>query len=112
NRFAIKFFFSNAPQMKALSGANVPGFGTDEKQNNRLLSLQAIHIFSQNAIDEARVGYNFIRADRVSQNPVNDSDLGILRANAGAYPGLGLIRIGPVGTGALTIGSSNGADQQ
>src|SRR5205823_11428369 len=44
---AVKFFFSNAPQFFALpsggGGANVPGFGVDQKQNNRLISLQDIH---------------------------------------------------------------------
>jgi hypothetical protein len=45
---------------------------------------------------------------------VKDSDVGIKRANAGAYPGLGLIRIGTAealgigtaGTNALTIGNA------
>lgn len=110
DRFAIKFFFSNAPQTKALDGANVPGFGRDEKQNNRLISLQGSHVFSQNTIIEARAGYNFIRADRYAQSPVKDSDLGIQRANADAYPGLGLTRIG--GSGALVVGSANGSDQR
>ncbi|HET9220148.1 MAG TPA: carboxypeptidase regulatory-like domain-containing protein, partial [Terriglobia bacterium] len=110
DRFAIKFFFSNAPQTKALDGANVPGFGRDEKQNNRLISLQGSHVFNQNTIIEARAGYNFIRADRYAQSPVKDSDLGIQRANADAYPGLGLNRIGPAG--ALVVGSANGSDQR
>jgi Carboxypeptidase regulatory-like domain len=108
DRFAIKFFFSNAPQTKALDGANVPGFGRDEKQNNRLISLQGSHVFSQDTIIEARAGYNFIRFDRYAQSPVKDSDLGIQRANADAYPGLGLTRIGPAG--ALVVGSANGSD--
>ena len=110
DQFAIKFFFSNAPQTKALDGANVPGFGRDEKQNNRLISLQGSHVFSQNTIIEARVGYNFILADRYAQSPVKDSDLGIQRANAAAYPGLGLTSIGP--QGALAVGSANGSDQR
>src|SRR5262249_18437223 len=46
NRLATKFFFSNAPQFVALptGGANVPGFGADQQQNNRLISVQDIHI--------------------------------------------------------------------
>lgn len=105
---ATRFFFSNASQFSALpsGGANVPGFGADQKQNNRLISLQDIHIFSPGTINEARAGYSFIRGDTSGQNPLRDSDLGIKRANASAYPGLGIIRIGPNGTNAVAIGNA------
>jgi hypothetical protein len=100
---AAKFFFSNAPQFSALpgGGANVPGFGADREQNNRLFSVQDIHTFSARTVNEARVGYSFIRSDNFGRNPVKDSDVGIRRANADAYPGLGLIRIE-----ALSIGNA------
>ncbi len=103
---AVKFFFSNAPQFDALpnSAANVPGFGADRKIDNRLFSVQSIHTFGARTVNEARAGYSLIRDDSFGRHPVKDSDVGIKRANAGAYPGLGLIRIG---TGeALTIGNS------
>jgi hypothetical protein len=108
NSLAAKFFFSNAPQFFALpdGGANVPGFGADRKQNNRIVSVQDIHILSPRAVNEARVGYSVIRQDTFGQSPVKDSDVGIRRANASVYPGLGLIRIGPAGTNALTIGNA------
>jgi len=105
---AVRFFFSNAPQFLALpnSGANVPGFGADLEQDNRLLSIQNIHSFSSRIINEARAGYSFIRANMSGQNPVKDSDLGMRRANASTYPGLGAIRIGPTGTNSIAIGNS------
>ena len=105
---ALRLFFSNAPQFLALpfGGANVPGFGADQKQDNRLISIQNIHIFSARTVNEARAGYSFIRGDMFGQNPVRDSDLGIRRANANVYPGLGIIRIGPTGTNAVTIGNA------
>jgi hypothetical protein len=105
---ALRFFFSNAPHFFALpsGAANVPGFGADQKQNNRLISIQDIHIFSSRTINEVRAGYSFIRGDMSGQNPVRDSDIGIRRANANSYPGLGLIRIGPTGTNALAIGNA------
>lgn len=105
---AVRFFFSNAPQFLALpnSGATVPGFGADLEQGNRLFSVQNIHSFSPRIINEARAGYSFVRANMSGQNPVRDSDLGIRRANAGVYPGLGAIRIGPTGTNAIAIGNS------
>jgi len=105
---AARFFFSNGPQFIALpgGGANVPGFGADQNQNNRLISIQDIHIFNPRTINEARVGYSFIRGDTSGQNPVRDSDLGITRSNANAYPGLGVVRIGATGTNAMVIGNS------
>ena len=105
---AVRFFFSNAPQFFALpvGGANVPGFGADQKQNNRLISVQNIHMFSPRTINEARAGYSFVRGDTSGQNPLKDSDLGIKRTNASAYPGLGLIRIGPTATNGVAIGNA------
>jgi hypothetical protein len=105
---AGRVFFSNAPQFFALptNGANVPGFGADQEQNNRLFSLQHVRTINAKTINEARAGYNFIRADTVGQIPLNDSAVGITRANAAAYPGLGIIRIGPDGTNAVAIGNA------
>ena len=113
---AAKFFFSNAPQFAALPGnaANVPGFGADRKNDNRLFSVQSVRTFGARAVNEARVGYSRVYADSFGRHPVKDSDVGIRRANADAYPGLGLIRInsagalgiGPAGANALTIGNA------
>ncbi|MCA1837230.1 MAG: carboxypeptidase-like regulatory domain-containing protein [Actinobacteria bacterium] len=112
---AVKFFFSNAPQFTALpsGGANVPGFGADVKNDNRLFSVQSIHTFGARTVNEARVGYSVVRSDSFGRQPVNDSDVGIRRANASAYPGLGSIRIGggavgvgTAGSNALTIGNA------
>lgn len=105
---AGRLFFSNAPQFFALpfNGANVPGFGADQVQNNRLFSVQHVRTINTKAINEARIGYNFIRADTVGQTPIYDSAVGIARANANAYPGLGIIRIGPEGTNAVAIGNA------
>ena len=112
---AVKFFFSNAPQFSALprGGASVPGFGADQTNDNRLISVQNIHTFSERTINEARVGYSVVRTDSFGRHAVNDSDVGIKRANAGVYPGLGLIRIsgaaigvGVTSSNALSIGNA------
>ena len=105
---SVKFFFSNSHQFLALpgGGANVPGFGADLTQNNRLVTVQSVHLFSARTVNEARAGYSLIRSDAIGQNPVKDSDSGIKRANASLYPGLGSIRIGPTGTNALAIGNA------
>jgi hypothetical protein len=113
---AMKFFFSNAPQFSAIpgNGTNVPGFGADQKNDNRLFSVQDIHTFGARTVNEARIGYSLIFSDSFGRHPVKDSDVGIRRANASAYPGLGMIRIGAAealaignaGTNALAIGNA------
>lgn len=108
---AAKFFFADAPQFYALGGATfstgsgLPGFGTERTVNNRILSLQEVHTFSPITVNEARFGYNFIRSDEVSQEPIHDSDVGIHRPTADAFPGLPLILLARDSEGA-TIGSS------
>jgi hypothetical protein len=107
DRLSVKFFYSNAPQFMAMpdGGANVPGFGADRKQDNRLLSIQYVRAFSSHTVNEARAGYSVIRKDTFGRQPVRDADFGISRANAAAYPGLGLILIGPAPAG-LAIGNA------
>jgi hypothetical protein len=105
---AAKFFFSNGSQFLALpsGGAVVPGFGADQDQRNRILSVQHVHSFGPRTINEARFGYSLIQYDALGENPIKDSDVGIKRANANAFPGLGLIRVGATGGNALTIGNA------
>jgi hypothetical protein len=108
-------FFSNGPLFFALpsGGANVPGFGADQQQRNALVSVQENHVFGPNLINEVRVGYSFIRGDAIGQNPIRDTDLGITRANAQQFPGLGVIRIGPNGTNGIAFGNAgNNVDTQ
>jgi len=103
---AVKFFFANAPQTLTLpsfrgTGPNVPGFGNDQINNNRVLALQEVHIFRPSLLNEARAGYTFIRNDTSPHEPLNDSDLGIARSTAHQYPGLPLIRIAPAAGGVI-----------
>lgn len=107
DRLAVKFFFSNTPKFLGLAGgSNVPGFSADFTQQNRLVSVQHIHILDPKTVNEARAGYNFIRGNSVGIETFKDSDFGINRANANDYPGLGSIRIGPSGTNAIAIGNA------
>ena len=110
NWLAMKFFFLNSPQTNALpAGPNVPGFAANQGSGSRLVSLQDIHTFSPTVINEARIGYNFLRFDNFPDEPVKDSEVGISRANANIFPGLPLIRIAPnaggviFGTGTVNI---------
>jgi outer membrane receptor protein involved in Fe transport len=111
---SAKFFFANAPQFSALvggafgeaafGGANLPGFGMQIENDNRVLSVSYIHLFGPNTVNEARFGYNFIRNNQLPQEPIRDSDLGIQRTTAENFPGLPLILLAREAQGA-SVGS-------
>jgi len=105
NWLTAKFFLANAPWTLAMfNGPNVPGFDDERQLNHRLLSIQDIHTFNPRLLNEARLGYNFVRNNSFPQEPIRDSDVGIRRSNAGSFPGLPLIRIAPNARG-LTFGT-------
>ena len=107
-----KFFFAHAPLFSALSGSNfgvpssLPGFGTYINVDDHVLSLQEIHTFSPVAVNEARLGYSFLRHDEVPQESLQDAALGMQRSTAAQYPGLPLILLGR-DEGAGSIGTSD-----
>jgi hypothetical protein len=106
NWLSIKFFFVNAPQTLAISGAaNVPGVPVEQVNNNRLISIQDVHSFNPKVTNEARAGYNFIRANAFTRQPLNDTDVGIKRSTAVAFPGLPSISIASESAGIL-LGTS------
>ena len=95
---SAKFFFANAPLFAALvggayGGANLPGFGMQIENDNRLLGVAFVRRLGTNKINEARFGFNFIRNNQFPQEPIRDSDVGLQRPNATLYPGLSLIYI-------------------
>jgi hypothetical protein len=103
---AMKFFFANTAQFLTLpsfrgTGPNVPGFGTDQTFNNRLISIQDIHSFHPKLTNELRLGYAFNSNNTLPQEPVTDAEVGISRANSSALPGLSLVRIAPAAGGVI-----------
>jgi hypothetical protein len=109
NSLAVKFFFANTSQFLALpsfrgTGPNVPGFGTDQTFNNRLVSIQDIHSFSPTFTNELRLGYAFSSNNTLPQEPITDAEVGISRSNSSTLPGLSLIRIAPA-AGGVVIGT-------
>jgi hypothetical protein len=109
NTLAVKFFFANQTQELALpsfrgTGPNVPGFGTDQTFDNRVLTVQNVHAFTPTSFNEVRAGYALNRNRTVPQVPITDTQVGIARSNAGVLPGLPLIRIAP-GAGGVIIGT-------
>jgi len=106
NSLAMKFFFANTSQFLALpsfrgTGPNVPGFGTDQTFNNRLISVQDIHSFNPKLTNEFRLGYAFNSNNTFPQEPVTDAQVGISRSNSSELPGLSLIRIAPTAGGVI-----------
>ena len=106
NSLTMKFFFANTSQFLALpsfrgTGPNVPGFGTDQTFNNRLISIQDIHSFHPKLTNELHLGYAFNSNNTLPQEPVTDGEVGISRANSSALPGLSLIRIAPAAGGVI-----------
>ena len=109
NWLTARVFFANAPSVLVLpsfrgTGPNVPGFGFDQANNVRLAVVQDIHALSPHVFNEMRIGYSIHLNNFIPQEPVNDSDIGIRRANASFRPGLPLIRIAP-SAGGLVIGT-------
>ena len=106
NFLAAKFFFANTSQFLALpsfrgTGPNVPGYGTDQTFNNRLIAIQDVQSYGPTVTNEIRVGYALNTNTTTPQEPVTDADVGISRPNSGELPGLSLIRIAPAAGGVI-----------
>jgi hypothetical protein len=106
---STRIFVANTPSTLALpslrgAGPNVPGFGFEQENNNRLIVVQGVHTFSSTLVNEARIGYAANQNSIVPQEPVRDSDVGIRRSTAEAFPGLPLIRIAAP-AGGIVIGT-------
>jgi hypothetical protein len=109
NRLSARVFVANTPSTLALpsfrgAGPNVPGFGFDQANNNRLVVVQDVHAFSSSVFHEARTGYAANRNYIVPQEPIRDSDVGMSRSTAQMFPGLPLIRIA-ASAGGIVIGT-------
>src|SRR5664279_14233 len=78
NQLSGKFFYSRAPTMESFTpfAANVPGWGTNELDQNAMLVLSDTHVFNSKLVNIARAGY--MRFDGISAvtNPILASDLG------------------------------------
>src|SRR5262249_31749553 len=106
NSLSAKFFFANTSQFLALpsfrgTGPNVPGFGTHQTFNSRLISIQDVHSFTRAWTNEIRMGYALNTNATTPQEPLTDAEIGISRANSSALPGLSLIRIAPAAGGVI-----------
>lgn len=108
NNLSGRFFYSRAPTSEPFSpnAATVPGWGTNEFDQNAMLILADTHVFNSNLVNIARFG--FIRFDGMSavSSPILASDLGTqsptgLSGSKIPAPGItvdGLFTIGDAGT--------------
>src|SRR5262249_5777464 len=106
NSLTAKFFFADTSQFLSLpsfrgAGPNVPGFGTDQTFNNRLIAIQDVQSHSPTLTNEIRVGYALNTNTTVPREPVTDAGVGISRPNSSELPGLSLIRIAPAAGGVI-----------
>ncbi|MEO6803759.1 MAG: TonB-dependent receptor [Granulicella sp.] len=108
NQISARFFYSRAPTIKPFSSsaANVPGWGTNELDENAMLVLADTHVFNPNLVNIARFGYLRFAGVASVANPVSTADLGTVSPtdSAGAdihAPGItvdGLFTVGDAGT--------------
>jgi hypothetical protein len=105
NVLSGRFFYSREPTSEAFSpnAANVPGWGTNELDENTMFVVADTHAFNANLINVARFG--FMRFDGVSAvaGPIKASDLGMTTPTGvpGTAPGVsigGLFTTGDAGT--------------
>jgi hypothetical protein len=103
NALAGRFFYSHAPTTEPFSpfGANVPGWGTGELDQNTMFVLSDTHAFSPAVVNVARFG--FMRFDGIASitQPITAAALGMATpGDLPEIPGLsvnGLFTIGTAG---------------
>jgi len=108
NQFSEKFFYSKAPTVEPFTpfAANVPGWGTNELDQNAMVVLADTHVFNSRLVNIARAGYMRFDGIAAVSNPILASDIGSQsptgasgdKAVAPALTVDGLFTIGDAGT--------------
>jgi hypothetical protein len=60
-----------------LQGNTIPGFGDHRTAHRQIGTINEVHIFSPNVVNEARIGFNRIAISFVPSTPENPLDFGI-----------------------------------
>lgn len=103
NQLGGRFFYSRASTDEPFSpfGANVPGWGTNELDQNHMLVITDTHVFRANFVNVARLGYMRFDGDAVIAQPIRAADVGMATPSGlPQTPGLsidGLFTIGTAG---------------
>ncbi len=95
NRFSAKFFAANNPATQGLfnlfglaNSLPVPGFGGTANLNQRLLSLDDLHVFSSHVVNDARFGLSIITTGSSPQEPFTAAELGISSPLGNLFTGM------------------------
>ncbi|HEX4750510.1 MAG TPA: carboxypeptidase-like regulatory domain-containing protein [Bryobacteraceae bacterium] len=95
NRLSAKFFWANNPELQALfnsfglgNALPVPGFGANTGFNQRVLSVDDIHIFTPTVVNDLRFGYTTITTTSVPQEPFTSAQLGISSPLSNLFSGM------------------------
>lgn len=112
NQLSGRFFYSHAPTVEAFSpnAANVPGWGTNELDQNTMLVLADTHVFNPQFVNVARFGYMRFAGDSSVQNPILASDIGT--ESPTGLSGAGIAATGITVDGLFTIGDAGTPMQQ
>ena len=103
NQLTGRFFYSRAPTDEPFSpfGANVPGWGTNELDQNNMFVLTDTHVLRPNLVNVAAFGYMRFDGYAVIAQPINAADVGMATPSGlPQTPGLtidGLFTIGTAG---------------
>lgn len=102
HQLAGRFFYSHAPTVEPFSpfGANVPGWGTKETDQNQMFVLSDTYIIKPDLINVARFGFIRFNGDAVIAQPILASQVGI--ATPSGLPETPAIAI----NGLFTIGTA------
>jgi hypothetical protein len=108
NELSGRFFYSHAPTVEPFSpnAANVPGWGTNEVDQNAMLVLADTHVLNPRLVNIARMGYMRFSGISAVSNPILASALGTesptgVASSGVEAPGItvdGLFTIGDAGT--------------
>jgi outer membrane receptor protein involved in Fe transport len=107
NHLAFKGLIANQPTYKPFGTANVPGFGSTQDFKGRIFSLTDTHIFTNNLVNEARMGVSRVLGVVIPDATVLLKSIGMQRFNSADYPDIPLITV----TGAFAIGYDTNGDQ-
>jgi hypothetical protein len=100
-------FQADARQEPTLQLNNIPNFGDTRKSHRQIMTINEIHVFTPNTVNEVRLGYNRIRIDFSPNAALNPADFGM---NIGITSPIGLPQISFRDIG-LNFGGPNGFPQ-
>jgi hypothetical protein len=106
NELSGRFFYSRAPTVEPFSpnAANVPGWGTNEVDENAMLVLADTHVLNPSLVNISRFGYMRFSGISAVTNPILASDLGT--ESPTGIAGSGVEATGITVDGLFTIGDA------